>query len=155
MRHEIITRELAHARQMHSLDVLFISLLLTVMWFNPFAYLFRKAIRINHEYLADEAVLVKYKDVKSYKLLLLDTLISRQQTALTCSFNYSITKKRLAMMTTIINFKRQYIKQMSVTLLSAALTFVFSEKIYAQIQASIPVAFPKLICINLLCKPAQ
>jgi bla regulator protein BlaR1 len=104
-------------------------------WTGYARYFFRKAIRLNQEFLADEAVLTKFNDVKSYQLLLLDTIISRHQTGLTSSFNYSITKKRLAMMTRIKNIKRQYIKQLSVALLSAALTFVFSEKIYAQIEA--------------------
>jgi bla regulator protein BlaR1 len=135
VRDEILTHELAHARQMHSLDILFIELVQVVMWFNPFLFFYKKAIRLNHEFLADEAVLREYTDVKSYQLLLLDTILYRRQVSLTSSFNYSITKKRLAMMTKIKNLNRQYVKQFAIALLAFVLTLTFSEKIYSQIEA--------------------
>jgi bla regulator protein BlaR1 len=135
VRDEILAHELAHARQIHSLDVLFIELLRVVMWFNPFLFLYQKAIRLNHEFLADEAVLSEYSDVRSYQLLLLDTILYRRQVSLTSSFNYSVTKKRLTMMTKIRNLNRQYIKQFIICLLTFVLTLIFSEKIYSQIEA--------------------
>jgi bla regulator protein BlaR1 len=134
IRDEILVHELAHVRQMHSFDILFIELVHAVMWFNPFLFFYKKAIRLNHEFLADQAVLNEYSDVKSYQLLLLDTILEKKKVSFTSNFNYSITKKRLAMMTRIKNLKRHYFKQFVVGLLAFVLTFTFSEKIYSQIE---------------------
>lgn len=133
---EILTHEKAHATQKHSLDIIFIELIGTLLWFNPFLFFYKKAIRLNHEYLADEAVLVTFSNVKNYQLLLLDTILHKQDLTLSSSFNYSITKKRLAMMTKIKNVTRQYAKQGIIALLTIALGFVFSERIYSQGEKS-------------------
>jgi hypothetical protein len=132
LKDEILTHEQAHANQKHSLDIILTELIGALLWFNPFLLFYKKAIRLNHEYLADEAVLSKYSDVKSYQLLLLDTILDKRAGTLISSFNYSITKKRLAMMTKIKNLNRQYAKQGMITLLTIALGFVFSERIYSQ-----------------------
>ncbi|KAA0992031.1 M56 family metallopeptidase [Dyadobacter aurulentus] len=134
VRGEILAHELAHARQMHSLDIIFIELVQACMWINPFLFFYKKAIRLNHEFLADEAVLKEYSNVKNYQLLLLDTVLHKAQVSLTSSFNYSVTKKRLKMMTRFKNLNRQYAKQFAIALLGFVLTFIFSDKIYAQIE---------------------
>ena len=129
---EILTHELAHARQMHSLDILFTELLIALCWFNPLLLLYRRAIRLNHEYLADDAVLADRTGVREYQLLLLDTLLTHRATRLASSFNYPVTKKRLAMMTTNINLRIQSVKKAFVASLLPALTFALAEKTYSQ-----------------------
>ena len=44
----IIIHEVAHIRQGHSFDILFIEIMSILLWFNPFVWLFRKAVRQNH-----------------------------------------------------------------------------------------------------------
>jgi hypothetical protein len=95
---EILDHELTHARQKHSLDVLFIELLRIVFWFNPIFYFYKKAIQINHEFLADDSVITKTQDSVSYQKLLLDSIFPTYQTNLASTFNYSLTKKRFKMM---------------------------------------------------------
>lgn len=129
---EILTHELAHARQMHSLDILFTELLIALWWFNPLLLLYRRAIRLNHEYLADAAVLAGPTGVKEYQLMLLDSLLAQRTTILASSFNYPVTKKRLAMMTTNINLRIQFVKKALVALLLPGLAFVLAEKTYSQ-----------------------
>ncbi len=133
---EILTHELAHARQMHSLDIVFTELLIALWWFNPLLLLYRRAIRLNHEYLADEAVLAGPTDVKEYQLMLLDTLLAQRTTALASSFNYPFTKKRLAMMTRNINVRIQYLKKALVAVLLPVLAFAVAEKTYSQQPAA-------------------
>ncbi|SEJ15475.1 Signal transducer regulating beta-lactamase production, contains metallopeptidase domain [Dyadobacter sp. SG02] len=133
---EILTHELAHARQMHSLDILFTELLIALWWFNPLLLLYRRAIRLNHEFLADEAVLTGHTNVGEYQLLLLDTLLARRTNFLTSSFNYPVTKKRLAMMTMNINLRIQFVKKALVALLLPVLAFALAEKTYSQQPAS-------------------
>lgn len=134
IKQEILTHELAHANQLHTIDILFIELVQALMWFNPFLFFYKRAIRLNHEFLADEAVISIYGDAKSYQLLLLDTILHSRQVVLTSSFNYSITKQRLAMMTKSKNLKSQLIKQSAIALLAFTLTFAFSKKIYSQVK---------------------
>ena len=54
---EVFIHEQTHAKQRHSIDVLFIELLQVLFWFNPLIYLIKKYIKLNHEFLADQAVL--------------------------------------------------------------------------------------------------
>lgn len=133
---EVLTHELAHARQMHSLDILFTELLIALWWFNPLLLLYRRAIRLNHEYLADDAVLAGPTGVKEYQLMLLDSLLAQRTTVLASSFNYPVTKKRLAMMTTNINRRIQFAKKAFVALLLPILALALVEKTYSQQPAS-------------------
>lgn len=92
---QILTHELTHSRQLHSLDILFIEVLHCFFWFNPFFILYKKAIKLNHEFLADDSVLEEYHNVSSYQQLLIDTIAGSTHTVLASSFNYSTTKNDL------------------------------------------------------------
>jgi beta-lactamase regulating signal transducer with metallopeptidase domain len=95
---ELFAHELVHIQQKHSLDILFIEILKTVFWFNPLFYAYKKAIQLNHEFLADENIVKKYNNVPFYQALLLNTNGSKP-IYLTSNLNYLVTKKRLIMMT--------------------------------------------------------
>lgn len=95
----ILKHELAHARQIHSADVIFMELMQVFCWFNPFIMLYRRGMQLNHEFLADEAVLCNNADVQAYQYLLLNSLGDTGSLTITSQFNYSLTKKRLIMMT--------------------------------------------------------
>lgn len=60
---EIFLHESTHVKQGHSYDILFIELLKTFLWFNPVLFFYKKAIQLNHEFLADEAVIDTYENV--------------------------------------------------------------------------------------------
>ena len=51
---EVLLHEETHAQQKHSWDVVFVELLQVIFWINPFIYLAKKAIKLNHEFLADQ-----------------------------------------------------------------------------------------------------
>ena len=129
---EVLIHEMAHVRQKHSLDILFLEVVQSLYWFNPLFFFYKKAIQLNHEFLADEAVLLKHSSVSHYQLMLLDKILCARQVNLTSSFNYSITKQRLAMMTRTSNKTIQMLKKLAVPLLILCITFVFCEKIYSQ-----------------------
>ncbi|HET8865052.1 MAG TPA: M56 family metallopeptidase [Gracilimonas sp.] len=96
---EVLNHEFTHVRQKHSLDILFVEFLKAIFWFNPLLYLYRNAIALNHEYLADEAVLSKGTIIKDYQRMLLKTMEGNTIHSLASSFNFSSTKRRLQMMT--------------------------------------------------------
>ncbi len=95
----ILAHEKTHASQVHSADILFIELLAAVMWFNPVVWLFRKELRTLHEYLADEGVLGTGIDRLKYQALLLNQICEERLICLSSSFNHSLIKKRMIMMT--------------------------------------------------------
>ena len=96
---EVLRHELAHVRQVHSLDIILIELLKIVMWFNPVLYYYKKAMMLNHEFLADQAVLSTGANISSYRQMLFDALQLPAPRSLSSNFSFSITKKRFTMMT--------------------------------------------------------
>jgi len=68
---KIIAHEMAHVRFKHSLDILFFEILLTVQWFNPFAWLIRHLLKELHEFQADKSVLSNGISIGQYKKLIL------------------------------------------------------------------------------------
>jgi len=132
---EVLTHELAHVHQKHSLDILFIELIQILFWFNPFVLLYKKAIQLNHEFLADEAVLQKYFNAKNYQLMLLDKILDTRKVSLTSRFNYSITKKRLTMMTRNTSKKAILTKKILLIPTISLLVFIFASRVQSQQQA--------------------
>ena len=51
----VLAHELAHVRQGHSYDVLWLEIWRAALWPNPFAHLLLPALRLTHELLADQA----------------------------------------------------------------------------------------------------
>jgi beta-lactamase regulating signal transducer with metallopeptidase domain len=129
---EILIHELTHVRQKHSLDILFLELLQVFCWLNPLLPLYRKAIRLNHEFLADEHVIDTCDNTTGYQYLLIDKAAGRSNAVLASQFNYSITKKRLVMMTKITSTRKAICVQMAIIPLLAIAITVFSTKTNAQ-----------------------
>ncbi|VAV84044.1 Regulatory sensor-transducer, BlaR1/MecR1 family / TonB-dependent receptor, partial [hydrothermal vent metagenome] len=68
---EVFWHEETHAIQKHSIDVLFIEILQIVFWFNPLIYFIKHAVKLNHEFLADQAVIKKGVETATYQETLL------------------------------------------------------------------------------------
>ncbi len=103
---ELFTHEIAHVKQKHTLDVIFIEILKTLFWFNPIFIFYKKAMQLNHEFLADENVIMAHNDVSLYQKLLLNKLSTSQPIYLASNLNFLSTKKRLIMMTKITSKTR-------------------------------------------------
>lgn len=96
---QIIIHETAHIRHWHTLDVLLIEMFCVLFWYNPVVYWWRSALRENHEFVADKAV-IKQQDAHSYAMLLLSQgLGSLPQFTLGNRLVQSQIKKRVNMMT--------------------------------------------------------
>lgn len=95
---ELLIHEQTHCEQYHSIDILIIELIKVLLWFNPIVWQFKKEIQLNHEYIADNVVILKH-DTKTYQDTILNLVFRNNSTYLASNFNYSLTKKRLIMMT--------------------------------------------------------
>jgi len=94
----MLAHERAHARDWHSVDVLFIEILCIVCWFHPVAHWYRRSLRTVHEYLAD-AEASRITDRKQYGLLLIRQAQSGVSLAFVNHFFQSPLKQRLIMLT--------------------------------------------------------
>ncbi|MFB3385866.1 M56 family metallopeptidase [Flavobacterium sp. LAR06] len=129
---ELIVHEQAHIKQKHSLDILFIEILQIIFWFNPLIILFKKAIKLNHEFLADQAVNEQFESVSTYQSLLLDIAYNKTNIALASNINYLITKKRFLMMTKEESPLKIILKVFTVGIVSVLMLFIFSTDAVAQ-----------------------
>ncbi|WP_271784201.1 M56 family metallopeptidase [Aquimarina algiphila] len=95
---QILKHEQVHIKGKHSLDMLLVELLVMLQWFNPFAWLYRKAIDNNLEYLTDNNMLNIGEDREVYQMNLLKVSTPNMPTGLATSYNQSFLKKRILMM---------------------------------------------------------
>jgi BlaR1 peptidase M56 len=98
---QILLHEKVHIRENHTLDILVAELVLIFQWFNPFAWIYRRTIENNLEFLTDDQLMQQKKVEKtSYQLSLLKVSAPHFPLSLTTNYNQSILKKRIAMMNT-------------------------------------------------------
>jgi hypothetical protein len=131
---EILFHELTHIKQRHTIDVLFIELATVFLWFNPFVFLYRKAIKLNHEFLADQGVINRFQNIRAYQYLLIDKTSQQKALAITSQFNFLITKKRLIMITRHTSVKTAILKRcLCIVVFFAAILFFSTKEIVAQV----------------------
>ncbi|MEZ0006077.1 beta-lactamase regulating signal transducer with metallopeptidase domain [Flavobacterium sp. 28YEA47A] len=121
---ELYTHELAHVKQKHTYDVLFIEILKTLFWFNPILVFYKKAIQLNHEFLADENVVESHKNVPFYQNLLIEKASWNSNFYLASNLNFSVTKKRLIMMTKTTSKSRALLKKIALAPILSGLLLV-------------------------------
>lgn len=68
----ILEHENTHKREWHSIDRILAEVFVMINWFNPVAWMFRKSVIQNLEYLADSAVLRRGTDPTNYQLSILN-----------------------------------------------------------------------------------
>ncbi|MBE6199888.1 MAG: TonB family protein [Rikenellaceae bacterium] len=94
----ILEHELAHVRLRHSWDVLAVDIALCVWWFNPALWLLRRELQSLHEYQADDAVLRRGVDAKTYQMLLIKRAVGSRLHSVANCLNHSNLKNRITMM---------------------------------------------------------
>ncbi|MGZ2370983.1 M56 family metallopeptidase [Ancylomarina sp. YFZ004] len=94
----ILLHEEAHIRLYHSFDVILIELVCYLQWFNPFAWLLKKELKLVHEFQADQAVLNTGIDATQYQLLILEKAVGKRRFAVANHFKQGSISKRLKMM---------------------------------------------------------
>ena len=94
----ILTHEKAHIALRHSVDVLLVDILSALQWFNPAIWMLRADLRELHEYEADDAVLRGGANLRDYQYLLIRKAVGKSGYSVANSFNHSILKNRITMM---------------------------------------------------------
>lgn len=95
----ILSHELCHIRQWHTLDKLLLQLLLIAGWANPFIWLMRRELALQHEFIADEAALEE-GDTDAFARMILQAKYPILKPDIIHPFFHSSIKRRLTMLTT-------------------------------------------------------
>lgn len=137
----ILEHEKVHSSQMHSADMILSQLFCIAFWFNPFAWLHKKAIVQNLEFIADSTALKAVPDRIIYQKTLLKVSAPHQCIPITNHFFQSLIKKRIVMLNTDQSKKRNSWKYaivlplLTVFMLQFQVETVAQEKEDEQIQA--------------------
>ena len=105
---QIFAHELAHVREKHSADKLYINLLLIVFWINPIFWFIKKELNLIHEFIADRKA-VADNDAGALAAMIVQSAYPQHSYLLTSHFFYSPIKRRLKMLTKYNNKKAGYL----------------------------------------------
>lgn len=94
----IFMHEMAHVKQYHTLDKIFMQLILAICWLNPFNWLIKKEVWLQHEFLADRYA-IKDGDSETFARMLLYNITNPSGRTVISPFFQSPVKRRLLMLT--------------------------------------------------------
>jgi len=136
----VLEHELSHVRLGHSYDSLLVEAMKILFWWNPFVWLWARSLREVHEYQADRYALAQKIDKQGYIDLILK-FTTTKKAGFAHEFGYSLTKKRLIMIT-----KRKKdggtlrtAMAFAITLLLSAAMFSFTSKRASAAPVSVSV----------------
>jgi TonB-dependent SusC/RagA subfamily outer membrane receptor len=125
---QIFNHEIAHIKEKHSYDKIFMNIVLIFFWINPFFWLMRKELNMIHEFVADKEAL-EDSDISAFSEMVLQIVYPGQNFSLTNNFFYSPLKRRILMLTKNKNPKVSYVSRLLVLPLAAIVFFAFTLKV--------------------------
>jgi TonB family protein len=148
----ILIHEKAHARRLHSADILLTEILRLLFWMNPVFYYMRRELKAMHEYEAD-AYALSHCERFSYQKALVEMNFRGLTVPLTNPYNVSLIKKRMLMMNknskTMSSTKPWLLSGTLVMLVLVALILQSFKPIDSEIKEASP-AEPQMLEQNLL-----
>ncbi|MGO4918460.1 M56 family metallopeptidase [Maribacter spongiicola] len=129
----VLLHEETHSAQKHSLDVLFIEFIQVIFWFNPIIHFYKICIKLNHEFLADRAVLNGQEDHLNYQKTLLsylsnDSFNTHKSIGIANAINYSSIKKRFIIMKKQTSKKSILLRSLLLLPVLTLMLYGFSQK---------------------------
>ncbi len=143
----IIRHELAHIKGFHSIDILLSEIACILFWCSPLVYFYKKAIRDNHEFIADAAVLETTK-IQSYGTFLLAQNQGLQTIPLANHFIQSQLKKRILMMTKTNSQKSAGLKYLIFLPALFGLCMIFSCQNVTKVDEQVTTTQPSQKSLN-------
>jgi len=123
----ILAHEGVHIRQQHTLDVLLMEIVLSLQWFNPLVWPYKKALQATHEYLADSGVIAQGFSPVKYELLVFEQNLGASLFELGNNFKRSQIKRRIMMLSKAKSPNAAKLKLLLALPLAFALVLAFAE----------------------------
>ena len=123
-RRQILTHEASHVRHRHSYERLFMSVLRSIFWFNPFFWMAEKDLEEVQEWEADKDVLNEGYELNTYRTTIFKQLFGYNPD-ISCGLNHSLTKQRFIMMTQSHRGKGAWLRLAATLPVIAATFFAF------------------------------
>ena len=95
---DILRHELAHIKQYHTLDKIFMQFMIAACWLNPLNWFIKKELWLQHEFLADKYA-IKDGSSESFARMLLYSVTNSTDLSIISPFFQSPVKRRLSMLT--------------------------------------------------------
>lgn len=146
----ILEHEKIHVRHYHWIDLVAAEIASAILWFNPVIFLYKKSLKIQHEYEADASVLSNGIKVENYLNCMLRHLTSTSTVGLVSSFYSQNIKQRILMMTqkkATLQFKLLYLLFVPVL---CGLMFAFADfpvKTNQVIQSLTPLSTDDIVVV--------
>lgn len=121
----ILQHELAHIKERHTLDKLFMQVVVAVLWANPLYRLYQKELYLVHEFIADEKS-VTDNNTEAFAEMLLHAHYGKFKFDPAQPFFYSPIKRRLLMLTTSKEPRFSYVRRLMVLPLIACTVLLFA-----------------------------
>ena len=124
----IIQHEKIHIKQFHWIDLVLVEVAAIILWFNPIIILFKRSLKLQHEYLADEQTIQGDVQAEDYLECMLKEIKRTHFYGPISNFYYQFIKNRITMITkkrTPAPFSGLYIILIPVICI---LSFAFSKK---------------------------
>lgn len=124
---KIISHEKVHIDERHSLDMIILEIITIIQWINPAAWLCRKELIAQHEFIADSRVINNGIEISGYKDILFSYSVLLSGSSVTNNFN-SLLKRRFEMLSRKHSEKNGRAKILFSLPLLIALLFIFGCK---------------------------
>lgn len=121
---QIFRHELFHIQQKHSWDIIFMEMISTIFWINPFFHLMQKELKAIHEFLADEFAITENRHWQYAELLLMQVLNTNNH--LVNPFFHNQIKRRITMITSSSKPSYRYLRKLMVLPVAAMIIFLFA-----------------------------
>ncbi len=108
---QIFRHEHYHISSKHTLDIIFMEIVLCIFWFNPMFYIYRKEMKVIQEFLADKYAVEK-DDRANYARLLVMRAMGTNSSSLTSPFFNTFLKRRITMLLSSKKTSHQWLKQL-------------------------------------------
>lgn len=138
---EVIRHEMVHVTQKHTRDVLLAELLCILNWYNPFAWMIKRAVKDNLEFIADDNVLQHGTSRQGYQYLILK-VTGNTPYAIANNLNFSSLKTRIAMMNKNKTSKAHLLKFLFVLPLACCILVAFRHGNAAPVKEEVKTAIP-------------
>lgn len=112
----IYIHEKTHTERRHWIDILLADLFCILLWYNPFAWMTRKLMKLNHEFEADDAVVSSGINTHDYQRLLVVRAMGNR--SIPIANNFAADKRNFRKRILIMSKKRSSKKTMLIALCS-------------------------------------